>query len=105
MDTPVEVPQQPSSNTMALNIVALIIILAIAGVGGYLYLKSNISTKPKTISTPSNSPTPYVAIKSSVVCYNFKDLNQALQNTKAACILNLNGTSKGAVPADIAKLT
>lgn len=88
------------SNTVALNLLALAGLIIIAGVGGYLYLRfNNTKTSQAPKSTTTISPTP------NIICHRFTDINEALKNTAIACILDLNGTSKGVVSSNIAKLT
>lgn len=109
------------SNTLALNLLALAGLIIIAGVGGFLYLKSNTATKPKeTVQKTAQktaTPTPYVPKtaeekrmaadlqKYGVVCKRFTSLTEALKTPEIACILDLSKTNLSSLPSDITKLT
>lgn len=107
----------PSSGGSPSKWVILLVVVIIALAGGIFYL-STPQSKPKQTANNNVSPTPSkndlkgpfayaqrTTIPTTIVCYRFTSLKEALMNIEAACILDLSGKGINLLPNEITKLT
>jgi len=105
--TPAINPTQDGTNNRTRSIVLIALILVISGLLGSIIFFDKIESIFK--KNPSSTPKPQESAgvpppKSDIVCKQFQDLTEALNDLGAACILDLSGKNLTTVPQDVLKL-
>mgnify|MGYP003394579591 CR=1 FL=1 len=105
-----ETLQTQSNKKQNILVAGLVCGILVLTFGIYYLTNSNMLLQKRgqqTSEQPNTKPaeTTSANIPSAVTCYQFKNLEKALQRIDIACILDLNGTAQDKTLSDLAKLT